>query len=195
MLVGGTCYEATLRTPPSSGQATSNSLLRHRWLPACHLGASLCKNSQTALRACRDRSTLTERGHLTLYGSAQCGAVAAPGLALHHKPCVASLSKTCVDLPAAIILFIGREVSLQWRSNREARVSCQTCSSSTFLSWRTCCRRSSSSSTASSHESIDAKSAEPETKGLALRLLCTSAHREGDHPWNPPRPLMHHGVA
>jgi hypothetical protein len=143
----------------------------------------------------QDRSTLTERGHLTLYGSAQCVAVAAPVLALHHKPCVASLSKTCVDLPAAIILIIGREVSLQWRSNREARVSCQTCASSTFLSWRTCCCRSSSSSTASSHASIDAKSAEPETKGLALRLLCTSAHREGDHPWNPPKPLVDYYVS
>jgi len=132
--------------------------------PCLPLRGSVMQKLPDCSKGLQDRSTLTERGHLTLYGSAQCVAVAAPGLALHHKPCVASLSKTCVDLPAAIILIIGREVSLQWRSNREARVSCQTCASSTFLSWRTCCRRSSSSSTASSHASIDAKSAEPETK-------------------------------
>jgi hypothetical protein len=30
---------------------------------------------------------------------------------------------------------------------------------------------------------------------LTLRLLCTSAHREGDHPWNPPKPLVHYYVS
>jgi hypothetical protein len=33
--------EATLRTRPSSGQATISSLLRHRKLLACHSGAAL----------------------------------------------------------------------------------------------------------------------------------------------------------
>ena len=32
--------EATLLTSPSSGQATTNSLLRHPRLPACHSGAA-----------------------------------------------------------------------------------------------------------------------------------------------------------
>jgi hypothetical protein len=35
------CGKATLRTSPSSGQATINSLLRHRKLLACHSGAAL----------------------------------------------------------------------------------------------------------------------------------------------------------
>jgi hypothetical protein len=35
------CGEATLRTHPSSGQTTVNSLLRHPRLSACHSGAAL----------------------------------------------------------------------------------------------------------------------------------------------------------
>ena len=38
---GSFLSEATLRTSPSSGQATTNSLLRPHNLPACHSGAAL----------------------------------------------------------------------------------------------------------------------------------------------------------
>jgi hypothetical protein len=38
-------WEATLRTSPSSGQATTIPLLRNRMLPACHSGAALERQS------------------------------------------------------------------------------------------------------------------------------------------------------
>lgn len=36
------CGEATLRTHPSSGQASTSSLRRHRRFSSCHSGAALC---------------------------------------------------------------------------------------------------------------------------------------------------------
>jgi len=52
------CGKATLRTSPSSGQATINSLLPHRKQPACHSRAAFEGSEKPSQGHAKDRRKL-----------------------------------------------------------------------------------------------------------------------------------------